>query len=145
MFFTVAGGGQAPGGSRVQGVERGGHKEGQGRSYDTTNQGRNKRWFRSSTTSTWVLAPRALGLPPPGAMLLSKKRTEGKKDKDKTGISTPSNRYTENRELKRSLKNSFDNVLDYIHLLLTVSRNPRTSFLEDKASKPLSQAWMRWT
>lgn len=36
----------------------------------------------------------------PCAMLLSKKRTEVKKDKDKTGISTPSNRYTENRELK---------------------------------------------
>ena len=43
MFFTVAGGGQAPGGSRGQGVERGGLKEGQGRSYDITNQGKNKR------------------------------------------------------------------------------------------------------
>lgn len=64
MFFTVAGGGQAPGGSRGQGVERGGQKEGQGRSYDITNQGKNKRWFRSSTTPPWVPAPRALGLAP---------------------------------------------------------------------------------
>ena len=145
MFFTVAGGGQAPGGSRGQGVERGGQKEGQGWSYDTTIQGRNKRWFRPSTTSTWVLDDYCRSSVPdlpcrmpfgttvqhamgqyisalPGrqmlcwlqffksgstqgfgagrcAMLLSKKRTEVKKDKDKTGISTPSSRYTENREL----------------------------------------------
>ena len=49
-------------------------------------------FFKSSSTQGFGAGP--------CAMLLSKKRTEVKKDKDKTGISTPSNRYTENRELK---------------------------------------------